>query len=185
MDVLFSIEKATADSLVSEGTPLNPADGSYGGSMPNTIDSIGWLHNAIVKDIVYNTTSLDEDTIIARTKTYLIKRGWPTVGFSFLNLDAFQPELDTVLSATDGLDMIDKLNSFGYTVEAVYLEGLIDDIHWLYDNAYDFEDVLVLIAQYKDDVDFLSLSNERKVAFKNAMSVLEYSLAMWTENLPA
>ncbi|MBI2793806.1 MAG: hypothetical protein HYX66_04040 [Ignavibacteria bacterium] len=183
--VASSVVEGFQDSLIAPGdpNPMNNPTSPYNGSKPSSIDSVGFLHNDLVKFVVANSTSLSYTEIRSLINTRLVNtHGWSGSFTDSIPDSLIIPVLDNIDTSRSTSSMINYLYSLGSTTEANYLDSLLDDLAYLSNNSYPLEAGLALIEEYKADTYTLSLSGERELRLKAGLSVMAYSLALWHEN---
>jgi hypothetical protein len=183
--VAASVIAAEADELVSTGSPnpFNSPYSPYAGSKPSTLDSIGWLHNDCVQASVINAGGVSGAAITSYTLSRLINTyGYPSSPTSSIDWNAIDSICLAITNESTIPGMLSHISGLGLTTEADYIQDLVDDIFYLYNNSYGYEAAVDLVETYKDDVDDLSLSTDRKEDLKRSLSVFAYSMALWSMN---
>ncbi len=183
--VTVSTIVAATEGLVTPGSPnpFNPAYSPYAGSKPVSLDSIGWLHNDCIQSAVINAGSVGGSAIANYTNARLINTfGYPTSPTTSVDWNA----VDSICLAISGEstipDMLSHISGLGLGAEADYIQDLVDDIEYLYNNNYPYQAAVSLVETYKSDVDSLSISFDRRADLKRTLSVFSYSMSLWSQN---
>lgn len=162
-----------------------PVISPYGDLLkPNSIDSIGWLHNEAVMYLLANKQSGSAEEFQRLLRKWAVEvQGYnPHVVDAVASPSVLAPILNNVSPKGQFDNFPARLRSKGLVVEADYFAALNNEIAYLYEQEYNVPMVLDLIRAYRDNVSNLNLSADRKASLVNQLTICMYSHALWDAN---
>jgi|688.fasta_scaffold162182_2 hypothetical protein len=176
--------------LVGPSTPSTWTTNSPYNSMPNTSDSVGYLHNELVKYLTSNAV-LNNDGTIDHTQFYtlsvafLSNRGYDSVSYyfpysSFYSVSSTYTSIESMSAIKSYLS-----STYGSTnaVEVAYWSDLCDSLSTLAASNPSQAAVSSLISSFESGVSNLSISAERKEYLRIGLRGARWSYALWEGNV--
>lgn len=162
-----------------------PTVSPYGSTtMPNSIDSIGWLHNEAVIYMLTNmqTGNASDFQSLARNWGKNVRGYHQVIVDSVTHLNNFTPLINNASARALFNAYGQQLRDYGLTTEGDYIDSLASEIVYLHNNQYSFAAVLSLIAAYRDEAANLGISATRRTLIQRQLTIMLYSIALWDAN---
>lgn len=159
-------------------------------SIPNNSDSVGYLHNELVKHLTSNAVldgngTIDYSQFNSASVDFLTNRGYDSVTHYIPYADYHS--IASPLSSLNSLNVIKSYLSTTYDAtnapEVTLWSNLCDSLALLAATNPSQSDIISLIATFEAGVSSMNISNERNEALRIGLRSARWSCVLWKNNV--